>query len=106
VITQLGLSIPDDASWETLPEVMAGNKNWEYLNSRISLKKSKNTYAQFPNQCEISVNLNLLEKEMARTGGSNYGDYYLDRNFNARGTSAPDSFSEQLYLSNLTKNQT
>ena len=80
VITQIGIIIPDNAVWETLPETMANDKDWSYLNGRISWagSKSKGLYAQFPNECEINMQMNLLEKELPHTGGSNYGDFYYD----------------------------
>jgi hypothetical protein len=108
VITQIGMSIPDDATWETLSETYAlvSKEDWSYLNGRISFLKSNNQYAQFPNQCEISVNLNLLEKELPKTGGSNYGDYYFDKNFNAIGSSGQNSFSSNMYTSQVSQNIT
>ncbi len=41
--------------------------------------------------------MNLLEKELPHTGGSNYGDYYYDRLGNPAGASKPGFFSNKLY---------
>jgi len=102
VITQIGISIPEGASWQTLSEDSSANKDWSYLNNRIQWKDSKNKYAQFPNECEISIQMNLIEKELPHTGGSNYGDYYLDINQNSNlGSSADNSFSNNLYNRNV-----
>jgi hypothetical protein len=106
VITQIGITIPDEASWETLSEVKANRDDYQYLNGKITLPNSKNKYAQFPNQCEISINMNLLEKEMARTGGSNFGDYYLDKDFKAIGSSGKNSFSANIYTNQVNSNLT
>ena len=102
VITQIGISIPDDANWETLSENTAKDYNWFYGEhksiKRIVWDNSKNKYAQFPNQCDISVNMNLLEKELSHTGGANYGDYYLDSEQNLPlGLSGKNSFSKNMY---------
>ena len=48
--------------------------------------------------------MNLLEKEMPRTGGSNFGDYYLDKNFKERGESGKNSFSANIYTNQVNKN--
>lgn len=105
LITQVGINIPDDAIWETSPEILSKDKDkfYEYLNGRIVWTKSQGKYAQFPNQCDISINMNLLEKEMPRTGGSNFGDYYLDRDFNELGSSGENSFSKNLYIEKSVK---
>ena len=115
LITQIGITVPDDASWETLSENGANNPNqaddsvWQYgrvqwYGPQDGQNNAKGYYAQFPMQCEISINLNLLEKEMPRAGGANYGDYYLDQNFNAVGSSPGQSFSANLYASNVNGN--
>jgi hypothetical protein len=108
VITQIGISVPEDATWEVLSETYSQitKEDWSYLNGRIKFLKSKDKYAQFPNQCEINVNMNLLEKELPRVGGANYGDYYMDKNFNAVGTSGKNSFSNAIYTGQVAKNLT
>lgn len=98
VITQIGLSVPDNATWEVLPEEMAKLNDWQYLNGRINWRDSKNKYAQFPMECEINVNMNVLEKELTHTGGSHFGDFYIDNVYEAtRGISGDESFSSNLY---------
>jgi len=117
IITQIGINIPEDANWETLAENGANNPNqqddsvWQYgriqwYGPKNSENNAKGYFAQFPNQCEITVNMNLLEKEMPRMGGANYGDYYLDKDFNAVGSSNGNSFSSNIYASNVAKNLT
>jgi hypothetical protein len=43
---------------------------------------SKGTYAQFPRECELNLQMDLLEKERPIVGGNNFGDYArtLDNN--------------------------
>jgi hypothetical protein len=79
VITQVGISIPEDASWETLNEdnVVAdkktGNKLWSYLANYISATSVNTLYGQFPRSVDISLTMNLLEKEQPVVGGANFG---------------------------------
>jgi hypothetical protein len=104
LITQVGITIPDDAIWELLDETYAKNNDWFALGGRITWTDSKNKFARFPNQCDISINMNLLEKEMPRTGGSQFGDYYLDKDFNDMGSSGQNSFSDKLYIDQVNDN--
>jgi hypothetical protein len=102
VITQIGVSIPDDASWELTPEVYKGD--WTYLNDRIKYVGSGNQgkFAQVPTSCELTVQMNLLEKEIPHVGGSNYGDYFLDtQQFYVKGASGNASFSKNIYVQNV-----
>lgn len=102
VITQIQMTIPDNASWELLSEDYSKDNDWSYNNNNIVWQLSKNKYAQFPNECDISVTMNLFEKELPHTGGSNYGDYYLDNEMNLeKGKSKKTSFSGQLYYDNV-----
>jgi len=72
VINSLGMTIPENASWETMDETKG--QDYDYYNRRIT---SKGPYvAQFPYEAEISVDCNILEKETPMVGKSNFGDYY------------------------------
>jgi hypothetical protein len=104
VITQIGVSIPDNASWETLGEFYSSNNyNWAYLAGNMQWLNSSGLYAQFPNECEINISMNLLEKELPHTGGSNYGDFYRDvSQRNPIGTSKQGSFSSRLEPTSTT----
>jgi hypothetical protein len=103
VITSIGLSIPEDAIWETLIEDGANNinsnDNWNYLNGAIELPDSKGKYAQFPNSADISVSINVFEKEKPIMGGSHFGDNKRDVNYKNLVTSG--KFSENLLASNV-----
>jgi len=66
ILTSIGLSVPEDASWETLSGV-----SYEYLNGSIS---SNDKTAQFPTRVEIQVNMSLLEKERPETNMLNFND--------------------------------
>jgi hypothetical protein len=98
VITQVGISIPENAVWETLGEFYGNNNyNWAYLSNTVTWLNSAGLYAQFPNECEITIQMKLLEKELPHTGGSNYGDFYRDvSQRNPIGTSKYGSFSSRL----------
>ncbi len=100
VITQIGVSIPDDASWELTPEIYKGD--WTYLNDRIKYLGSSGKFAQVPTSCELTVQMNLLEKEIPHVGGCNYGDYFLDtQQFYVKGSSGTNSFSNKIYVKNV-----
>jgi hypothetical protein len=71
VITSITINIPEDASWETLNE--DNSDGWSYLNGLITSPTVGKNYGQLPRECEISVVCNLLEKERAIVGGSNFG---------------------------------
>ena len=77
VITQVGISIPEDASWETLNEDntsetdVDGNKIWSYLSKNIQAKGRK--FGQLPRSVNINMTMNLLEKEQPVVGGANFG---------------------------------
>jgi len=76
VIKSIGMNIPDNCVWETLSEEYAqidGN-NWNYLNGKIQWNDSKGKYAQFPRECELNLQMDLLEKERPIVGGNNFGD--------------------------------
>jgi hypothetical protein len=81
VINSLGMTIPENATWETIDE--SNVTNYNYYNGRITSDKS--SVAQFPYEAEISVDCNILEKETPMVGKSNFGDYYGDGNGSSRG---------------------
>jgi hypothetical protein len=78
IITQVGIAIPEDASWETLNEDntsesdVDGNKIWNYLAKNIQSNKGMN-FGQLPRTVDISLTMNLLEKEQPIAGGANFG---------------------------------
>ena len=88
VINQLSMTIPENASWETIDE--SNDRNYHYYNGRITSDES--SVAQFPYEAEISVDCNILEKETPITGRSNFGE--IDNKL----------FSDRLYL-NLSAKQ-
>ena len=73
ILQTVGISIPEDASWETLPEEYAESKDWNYLNQKLKWKDSKKKYGQFPRECDINVSGPLLEQERPRVGKNNFG---------------------------------
>ncbi len=85
VINSIGMTIPDNATWETIPGSNFVTK-YVYLNGR--LKSNDNvTLAQFPREAEISIDANILEKEKPKVGRNNFGD-------------ASDYFSSDLIVNN------
>jgi len=89
VIKSCNVTIPDDASWETLPEKSTYPKdNWYWgpdrsitwadtnnlINPRGEKSDSQNRFAQFPRTAEISVQMSILEKDRPKTGRSVWGD--------------------------------
>ena len=81
VITSIGFSIPEDSSWETLNENFSKSNDWTYLHNVIKWTDSKNKYAQLPRTVDLSVSLNLLEKEKPIIGGAQFGSSYRDLNY-------------------------
>jgi hypothetical protein len=70
VITSVGVSVPDDAIWETLN--INNAREWTYLNGTIRSATSAK-YAQFPREAEISITCNLMEKERPIVGAAGFG---------------------------------
>jgi hypothetical protein len=72
VINSINMTIPDNATWETIPGSNFVTK-YVYLNGR--LKSNDNvTLAQYPREVEISIDANILEKEKPKVGRNNFGD--------------------------------
>lgn len=62
-------SIDENAIWETLP--MSSNIDWSFgLNDKFVWENSSEKYAQLPTECEISVNVKIIEKQLPRAGGN------------------------------------
>jgi hypothetical protein len=89
VIKNCNVAIPDDASWETIPEGSSyPNYNWSWgpdrsitwsdtnnlINPRGEKSDSQNRFAQFPRTAEISVQMSILEKDRPKTGRAAWGD--------------------------------
>jgi len=75
IIKSIGISIPDDAAWETISEINPSDVDWKYLNEKITFKGSgkDGMYAQFPRECKLSVSGDLLEKDAPSIGKLNWG---------------------------------
>jgi hypothetical protein len=75
ILKTVGIQIPEGALWETVSENRSGDKDWNYLNSKIVYPDSNTLgkFAQFPRECEISINGSLLEKERPMVGRNNFG---------------------------------
>lgn len=69
VLSAIGLTVPDSATWETLNEY--NSEEWAYLVDYI--KSPDSLYAQLPKTVEISVTAYLLEKERAIAGAAHFG---------------------------------
>jgi hypothetical protein len=111
VIKSIGMNVPENCIWETLSEEYALKNDWSYLNGTIQLANSKGTYAQFPRECELNLQMDLLEKERPIVGGNNFGNSWrvLDNNgdyingidINQQAglpVSTPDSFSDKIMV--------
>ena len=97
VLTSIGASVPEDASWETLTEDFAKTNDWSYLSGTIRWADSKNKYAQLPRTVELSVSFNLLEKEKPIDGGSQFGSaYHIDPNYKVLNSSTPNFSSKMI----------
>ncbi len=67
LIQTIGLSVPDDAAWET----QIGD--WSHLATYMKLNNPNVLYGQLPREVEITIGAVLLEKERAIVGGANFG---------------------------------
>jgi hypothetical protein len=89
LIRTCNVTVPDDASWETIPENMTSpNEMWSWgsnrayewnsknniLNPRGEKTSSEGRFAQFPRTVEINLQMNVLEKDRPKTGGAIWGD--------------------------------
>ena len=89
VIKSCNVSIPDEASWETIPENMSSpNDMWSWgpnrayewsskdnlLSTRGDKGDSKNRFAQFPRTAEISLQMAVMEKDRPKAGRSAWGN--------------------------------
>ena len=86
VINSCTVTIPEDASWETIPENAANS--WYYgpgqaiewsssttiINPRGDKATSKGRVAQFPRTADIQLEMNVLEKDRPKTGRAIWGD--------------------------------
>ena len=92
IIRTCNISIPEDASWETLPEEInksienwywgpngsfkwgSGNPTINNLNSATSKGSSIGRVAQLPMTTEITMQMSVLSKDRAEVGRSLWGD--------------------------------
>ena len=72
VINSINMTIPDNATWETVSDSY-NISQLQYLNGRLKSKKLV-ALAQFPREAEISIDANILEKETPKVGRNNFGD--------------------------------
>ena len=72
VINSISMTIPDNATWETVSDSY-NISQLQYLNGRLKSKKLV-ALAQFPREAEISIDANILEKETPKVGRNNFGD--------------------------------
>lgn len=89
IIKSCNVNIPDDASWETIPENMSSpNDTWSWgsnrayewdsndnlLSPRGDKDTSKGRFAQFPRTADISLQMSVMEKDRPKAGRSAWGD--------------------------------
>jgi hypothetical protein len=70
LIQSVTVTIPDDASWETM-NIDNSGENWAYLAKII--KAPGTLFGQLPREIELGFTMHLLEKERAVVGGANFG---------------------------------
>jgi len=85
-INSCNVTIPEDTSWETIPENAANS--WYYgpgqaiewsssttiINPRGDKARSKGRVAQFPRTADIQIEMSVLEKDRPKTGRGIWGD--------------------------------
>jgi len=106
VIGSLGITIPENTSWETLNE--KNSTEWSYLVDYIKSPKVGMNYGQLPRTMEISVNAYLLEKERAIVGAAHFGhaphNEQYDEKFNVK-TIPDNEFPTELHKSMVVYNR-
>jgi len=76
IIKSCNVTIPDEASWETLHEDL--NENWYWgPNKAYEWKDSSGKYAQFPRTADISMQMSVIEKDRPKTGRAMWGDAFV-----------------------------
>jgi hypothetical protein len=89
VIKSCNVNIPDDASWETIPENMSSpNDTWSWgsnrayewagkdnlLSPRGDKDSSLGRFAQFPRTADISIQMAVMEKDRPKAGRAAWGN--------------------------------
>jgi hypothetical protein len=89
VIKSCNINIPDDASWETIPENMSSpNDIWSWgtnraytwgstdnlLSTRGDKSDSKGRFAQVPRTADINIQMAILEKDRPKAGRAAWGN--------------------------------
>ena len=126
VIKSCNITIPDDASWETIPEGSSyPNYNWSWgpnrsviwqedntlLNPRGDKGNSQGRFAQFPRTVEINLQMSVLEKDRPKTGRAIWGDspvktnlQYIDLNNQSYVDIATDKSTTDLSNNTFSQN--
>ncbi len=89
VIKSCNVNIPDEASWETIPENMSAPNDmwswgsnrayeWSSVNNLLSTRgdkdASKGRFAQFPRTADINLQMAVMEKDRPKAGRSAWGN--------------------------------
>ena len=85
ILKSIGIRIPEGTLWETISENYTGDKDWKYLNNKIVYEGSHELgkFAQFPRECDISINGSLLEKKRPVVGANNFGESFRKGDFSS-----------------------
>lgn len=96
VIKDVGMTIPENASWELMTNDHTRNKNnYDYLSG--SIVKPNVRSAQYPTSAKLSISMTLLEKRAPRTQARHYGDSTSENSPNTPDESLPTGdFNHQL----------
>lgn len=80
IITSVGLTIPQEASWELTKDssVKREGGNYEFLNGTI--KKPDILVGQYPNMAQVNISFTLLEKRLPKTKNRHFGHYNREDN--------------------------
>jgi len=115
-INSCNVTIPEDASWETIPEEADKNGqswyygpnkaiNWQSENTIINPRGDKATsygrVAQFPRTAEIQIEMGVLEKDRPKTGRAIWGDapvLMLNLSEIDEGTEIVDMYNDKDYI--------
>jgi hypothetical protein len=95
IITNVGTTVPPEASWELFSNEHGAENNYDYLNKTIERNNVRS--AQYPTMVTMSVSMTLLEKRAPQTVARHFGDSTVESVHPTEDNSLPrGDFNHQL----------
>lgn len=74
IINSVNIQIPEDAAWELVNEDYMKNNNWSFNLGSIVNTTLKGKVSQFPREAEITLAMNIMEKDRPKAGRAVWGN--------------------------------